>query len=110
MRFAGMGIQNFMNNSPNYGDMAMTHDKRQSEFVNKSNEAQAYVAGTGIKTAGEVEAAGIIADAKAGVAQAQGQASIMEGIGGIASSAIGAFGGSSWWTTCSGYRLGLMLT
>ena len=94
MRFAGMRMEGFMDpNRPDMDGIAMNHDSRQSDFVAASNEAQAYVGGTGIKTAGEVEAAGIIADAQAGVAQAQGQASIMEGIGGIASSALGAFGG-----------------
>ena len=39
------------------------------------------------------QAAGILADAQAGLAQAQGQAAMMEGIGSIASGALGAFGG-----------------
>ena len=94
MRFAGMRMENFMDpNRPDMGGVAMNQDTRNSQFTQASNEAQAYVGATGVKTAGEVEAAGIIADAQAGVAQAQGQASIMEGIGGIASSALGAFGG-----------------
>lgn len=94
MRFAGMRMEGFMDpNRPDMDGIAMNHDSRQSDFVAASNEAQAMVGSTGITTAGEVEAAGIIADAQAGVAQAQGQASIMEGIGGIASSALGAFGG-----------------
>ena len=49
-------------------------------------------AATGIAEAGKVEAAGIVGK-HAQAAQAQGQAAIMEGISGIASSAIGAFGG-----------------
>ena len=81
---------------PDYGQMAINNDNRETEFVNKSNEAEAYVGATGIKTAGDVEAAGIIADAKAGVAQAQGNAAMMKGIGSIASSALGAFGSPSW--------------
>jgi hypothetical protein len=87
-------MENFMDpGRPDMGGMAMNQDKRHSQHAIASNEAQSYVGATGVKTAGEVEAAGIIADAQAGVAQAQGQASMMEGIGGIASSALGAFGG-----------------
>ena len=96
MRFAGMRMEGFMNDDrPDYGQMAINNDNRETEFVNKSNEAEAYVGATGIKTAGDVEAAGIIADAKAGVAQAQGNAAMMKGIGSIASSALGAFGSPS---------------
>lgn len=94
MRFAGMRMENYMDpNRPDMDGLVMAGDTRQSNLVNKQNEAEAFVGATGIKTQGDVEAAGIIADAKAGVAQAQGQAAIMEGIGGIASSALGAFGG-----------------
>jgi len=103
MRFAGMRMEGFMNDDrPDYGQMAINNDNRQTEFVNKSNEAEAYVGATGIKTAGDVEAAGIIADAKAGVAQAQGNAAMMEGIGGIASSALGAFGGGGGGSSSGG--------
>ena len=94
MRFAGMRMENYMDpNRPDMDGIVMAGDTRQSNLINKQNEAEAYVGATGIKTQGDVEAAGIIADAKAGLAQAQGQASILEGIGGIASSALGAFGG-----------------
>ena len=94
MRFAGMRMENYMDpNRPDMDGMVMAGDTRQTNLVNKQNEAEAYVGATGVKTQGDVEAAGIIADAKAGLAQAQGQASIMEGIGSIASSALGAFGG-----------------
>ena len=94
MRFAGMRMENYMDpNRPDMDGLVMAGDTRQTNFNNKQNEAEAYVGATGIKTAGDVEAAGIIADAKAGLAQAQGNAAMMEGIGSIASSALGAFGG-----------------
>ena len=94
MRFAGSRMEGFMNNDgPDYGAMAANQDTRNTEFVTASNDAQAKVGATGINTAGAVEAAGILGAAQAGLAGAQGQASIMEGIGGIASSALGAFGG-----------------
>ena len=92
MRFAGMRMENYMDpNRPDMGGLASAGDTRQTQEINAQNEAEAYVGSTGIKTQGAVEAAGIIADAKAGLAQAQGNAAMMEGIGGIASSALGAF-------------------
>ena len=93
MRFAGMRMENYMDpNRPDMDGIVMAGDTRQSNLINKQNEAEAYVGATGIKTQGDVEAAGIIADAKAGLAQAQGQADMMSSLGGIASSALGAFG------------------
>ena len=93
MRFAGSRMENFMNNDgPDYGGMAINNDTRNTEFFNASNDAQAHVGATGIGEAGKVEAAGIIADAKAGLAQAQGNAAGMKALGNIATGAIGAFG------------------
>ena len=93
MRFAGSRIEGFLGDDrPDFGQMSINKDTRDSKYVAASNEAEAYVGATGIKTAGEVEAAGIIGDAQAGLAQAQGQAAMMKGIGSIASSALGAFG------------------
>ena len=93
MRFAGMRMENYMDpNRPDMDGLVMAGDTRQTNLVNKQNEAEAFVGATGVKTQGDVEAAGIIADAKAGLAQAQGNAAMMEGIGSIASSALGAYG------------------
>ena len=93
MRFAGMRMENYMDpNRPDMGGLVQASDTRQSKMINAQNEAEAYVGATGIKTEGAVEAAGILADAEAGLAQAQGNAAMMDTIGGIASSAIGAFG------------------
>ena len=95
MRFAGSRMENFMNNDgPDYGAMAINNDTRNTEFFNASNDAQAHVGATGIGEAGKVEASGVIADAQAGLAQAQGNASMMKGLGDIATGALGAFGGS----------------
>ena len=91
MRFAGSRMENFMNSDgPNYGEMAINNDTRNTEFFNASNDAQAHVGATGIGEAGKVEAAGIIADAEAGLAQAQGNAAMMKGLGDIATGALGA--------------------
>lgn len=90
MRFAGSRMENFMDdNRPDYGQMGINQDNRETEFVNKSNEAQAYVGSKGITTAGEVEAAGILADAEVAMANAQSNAAMMETLGGIGSSFLG---------------------
>ena len=102
MRFAGSRMENFMNtDGPDYGQMGINNDKRNTDFFNASNDAQARVGATGIGEAGKVEAAGIIADAQAGLAQAQGNAAMMQGLGDIATGAIGAFGGSAMGTGSS---------
>ena len=95
MRFAGAPeITSFLNkNKPDFGAMSQSMDDFRSQSEQASIGLQGQVGAQGISAAGEVEAAGIMADAQAGVAQAQGNAAMMEGIGGIASSAIGAFGG-----------------
>ena len=95
MRFAGTRMESFLgdDNRPDFGNIT------ESALAYRNKEDTAYTdlmgqtAATGIAEAGKVEAAGIVGAAQASAAQAQGQASIMEGIGGIASSAIGAFGG-----------------
>ena len=75
--------------------------QNRSAIKNAATQLEGEVGASGITAAGQVEAAGILADAQASVANAQGQASIMSGIGGIASSAIGAFGGGGGGTSFS---------
>ena len=109
-RFAGEGLESYFNkNRPDFGAMSSAGDTMRSKTQQASTGLQGEVGAQGISAAGEVEAAGIIADAQAGLAQAQGQASMMEGIGGIASSAIGAFGGggggsTSWGNMSTGQK------
>ena len=98
-------------NRPDFGNI------NESGLAIRNKESTAYTdlmgqtAATGIAEAGKVEAAGIVGAAQASAAQAQGQAAIMEGIGGIASSAIGAFGGggggSKGYVTPGGIETGL---
>ena len=98
MRFAGTRMESFLgdDNRPDFGNIT------ESALAYRNKEDTAYTdlmgqtAATGIAEAGKVEAAGIVGQAQASAAAAQGQASIMEGIGGIASSAIGAFGGGGF--------------
>ena len=93
-RFAGEGLESYFNkNRPDFGAMSSAGDTMRSQTKQAATGLAGQVGAQGISAAGDVEAAGIIADAQGQVAQAQGQASMMEGIGGIASSAIGAFGG-----------------
>ena len=107
-RFAGAPqIQGFLNkNKTDFGSFSSSMDNMRSGMDQAGIGLAGKTAATGISAAGEVEAAGIMADAQAGVAEAQGNAAMMEGIGGIASSAIGAFGGgggSSSYTPSGGW-------
>ena len=102
MRFAGSEpITNYLKGGLNMGAAAQAGAKHRSAIKNAATQLEGEVGASGITAAGQVEAAGILADAQASVANAQGQASIMSGIGGIASSAIGAFGGGGGGTSFS---------
>ena len=92
MRFAGTRMESFMGgeNRPDFGNINETGLAIRNKESTAYTDLMGKTAATGIAEAGKVEAAGIVGQAQAGVAQAQGQAAIMEGIGGIASSAIGA--------------------
>ena len=92
MRFAGTRMESFMGgeNRPDFGNINETGLAIRNKESTAYTDLMGKTAATGIAEAGKVEAAGIVGQAQAGVAQAQGQAAIMEGIGGIASSALGA--------------------
>lgn len=91
MRFAGSRISDFMSSGPDMGKISMNHDTRGTEFTMASNEMQSEIGAAGIGAAAEVESAGIMADAQAGLANAQGNAAMMSSLGDMAGSALGAF-------------------
>ena len=94
MRFAGSApITDFLQQSMDHSAVAQNAAKTRSAVNRAGTQLQGETTARGITAAGEVEAASIVGAAQASVANAQGQAAVMEGIGGIASSAIGAFGG-----------------
>lgn len=95
-RFAGAPqIQGFLNkNRVDYGSFNSSMDNFRAGQEQSGLKMMGDTTAAGIDAAGMVEEAGILADAQAGLAQAQGNASAMGAIGGIAESAIGAFGGS----------------
>ena len=92
MRFDGNRRESFMGdeNRPDFGNIGESALAYRNKEDTAATDLMGKTASVGIKAAGDVEAAGIVGQAQAGVAQAQGQAAIMEGIGGIASSALGA--------------------
>lgn len=98
MRFAGSRIEGFLGdkNRPDFGNMTESALAMRNKEDTTATDLMGQTASVGIKAAGDVQAQNIVSEAQAGVAQAQGQASMMEGIGSIASSAIGAIptGGS----------------
>jgi hypothetical protein len=93
MRFAGSApITDFLQQSMDHGAVAQNAAKTRSAVNKAGTQLQGETTARGITAAGEVEAASIVGAAQSSLANAQGQAAVMEGIGGIASSAIGAFG------------------
>jgi hypothetical protein len=94
MRFAGTRMEGFLNNdAPKFGELTQKSYANRIAEETAGTELMGKTAATGISEAGKVEAAGIVGAANASLASAQGNAAMMEGIGGIASSAMGAFGG-----------------
>ena len=95
MRFAGSApITDFLSQSMNHGAVAQEAAKTRSAVNQSGIDLQGQTAATGISAAGKVESAGIMADAQAGLAQAQGNAAMFKTIGQIGGAAVGAFGGA----------------
>ena len=99
MRFAGQrvsdftsgvtGVENYMADSPDYGKSAQTASNIAREKEVNSIGQQSKTLNTGIMSAADAEAAAITGAAQSSLANAQGQASIMSGIGKIGGSIIG---------------------
>ena len=99
MRFAGQrvsdftggvaGVEDYMADSPDYGKNAMAASNIAREETTNSIGRQSDVANAGIMSAADAEAAKITGAAASAVADAQGQASIMSGIGQIGGALIG---------------------
>ena len=100
MRFAGSRINSYAGtpnmaaffdpNRPDAGEQAVVGDNLRAKESTMATDLMGRTTSKGITAAGEVEAAGILADAQGALAQAQGNAAMMKGIGGIASSLVGA--------------------
>ena len=99
MRFAGQrvsdysggatGVENFMGDSPDYGKTVQASSNIDREKLTNSIDQQSKMTNTGIMSSADAEAAKITGAAQASYADAQGQASIMSGIGQIGGSIIG---------------------
>ena len=99
MRFAGQrvsdftggvtGVENYMQDSPDYGKNAQAASNINREELVNSIGQQSKTTSTGILSAAEVEAAKITGAAQSSLANAQGQASIMSGLGKIGGAFIG---------------------
>ena len=94
MRFAGSEpITNYLKSSIDLGATAQAGAKHRSAIKNAATALEGQVGASGISAAGKVEAAEIVGAAQASAANSQMMGSAMSSLGGIASSAIGAFGG-----------------
>ena len=119
MRFAGTrianyaktpGVESFMDpRRPDMGEISMAGDNLRANESVKATDLMGKTTAKGIMAAGEVEASEILAEAGAAAAAAQGNAAIMEGIGGIGSSLIGAIPkmGGGGYVTPGGISTGL---
>ena len=97
MRFAGTRIEGFLgDDKPDYGATVSNASTLRSQESQAVTDVMGKTAAAGIKAAGDVESANIVGAAQSALANAQGQASIMSGIGEIGASAIGAFGGGGF--------------
>ena len=92
MRFAGTSMTNFLADRPDYGQTVSNASTLRSQEGQAITDAMGKTAAAGINAAGKVKSAEITGAAEAALASAQGQASIMKGIGQIGASAIGSFG------------------
>ena len=91
MRFAGTRMEGFLGDDrPEYGSLAQKAVANRTAESTAGTELMGKTAATGIAEAGKVEAADITGAAQVALANAQGQAAIMSGIGDIAGSFIGA--------------------
>ena len=99
MRFAGQrvsdysggatGVENFMGDSPDYGKTVQASSNIDRQKQTNSIDQQSKMTNTGIISSADAEAAKITGAAASSLANAQGQASIMSGIGQIGGSIIG---------------------
>lgn len=99
MRFAGQrvsdftggttGVESFMQDSPDYAKNAQAASNINREESVNSIGQQSQLANAGISSAAEVEATKITGAAQSAYAEAQGQASMMTGLGKIGGSLIG---------------------
>jgi hypothetical protein len=92
MRFAGSRIEGFMSDRPDYGQTVSDASTLRSKESQAVTNAMADTASAGILGASKAKSAKITGAAEAALANAQGQASIMQGIGQIGGAALGAFG------------------
>jgi hypothetical protein len=94
MRFAGSRIEGLIDNGrTNFGGLAQKAGSLQSDEIAAYNDMQGKVGATGITAAAQAEAAEITGAAAASAANSQATGSMFRTLGGVASSAIGAFGG-----------------
>ena len=93
MRFAGSRLEGFLgDHGPDYGATASAASTLRSREGQAVTDAMGKTAAAGITAAGKAKSAEISGAAEAALASAQGQASIMKGIGQIGGAAIGSFG------------------
>ena len=90
-RFAGTALTDYFN-TPDFTQVGKVGMQGQSLQRNSATKAEGLVHGAGINSMAQVAGAGFKADAIKAQGQAQGQASMMSGIGSMVSGIAGGFG------------------
>ena len=90
-RFAGTQMSNFLGGTMNYSDISGTSIKGRSMERKATMGAEAEVANAGVQSMGKIASAGFQADAIRAQGAAQGQSSMMSGLGNLASGIAGGF-------------------
>ena len=90
-RFAGTALTDYFS-TPDFTQVGKTGMMGQSLQRNTATKAEGLVHGAGINSMAQVASAGYQADATRAQGQAQGQASMFQGIGSMVSGIAGGFG------------------
>ena len=91
MRYAGTALTDYFG-TPDFTGIGKTMMDSASMQRNAATKSEGLVAGTGLQAAGKIKGAGYQAEAIEAQGQAQGQASMMSGIGSMVSGIAGGFG------------------
>ena len=88
-RMAGDNLNNYFSGAPQFGDVGAAANQIKSKERQMGFELGGQMIGSGLDTFGRTYGNKLISDAEGQLAQAQGNAAMMETAGGIAKSVLG---------------------
>ena len=93
-RFAGSNLNKFFGSVPKFGEVGNAAHQIRSKEKALGFQQGGEMVGSGLQSFGSTYGNAMIAEAEGQLADAQGNAAMMEGIGGIAKSVMGGIGGA----------------